>query len=213
MPQVLLLIVGFLAGYVFSKMLENNHEDGAKDRAPSQESHPAKEPTATASRREQAKVSPNPSIDLRAVAVAGAAMNHPQGEELLLQPHSSVADAKKGKTTTSPKKAKTKKRSVKKKSAKTADPVDAILPPTPTSTPVRKGRSVIQAQKEKKLRNMEKIVGHFSDHNAATNDEVQELLGVSDATATRYLAELELAGTIRQVGRSGRHVHYERVNH
>jgi len=34
---------------------------------------------------------------------------------------------------------------------------------------------------------------------------------VSDATATRYLEELEKEGFIRQVGRTGRHVYYEKT--
>jgi hypothetical protein len=34
---------------------------------------------------------------------------------------------------------------------------------------------------------------------------------VSDATATRYLEELELWGHIRQVGRTGKHVTYKKA--
>ena len=42
-----------------------------------------------------------------------------------------------------------------------------------------------------------------------TNDEVQELLGVADATATRYLEALEQEGIIEQIGKEGRNVYYK----
>jgi Fic family protein len=44
-----------------------------------------------------------------------------------------------------------------------------------------------------------------------TNNDVEGLLGVSDATATRYLDELEKSGKIRQVGNTGRGVYYEKI--
>lgn len=44
-----------------------------------------------------------------------------------------------------------------------------------------------------------------------TNEDVERILGVSDSTATRYLDELEKEGVLRQVGRTGRHVFYEKV--
>ncbi len=43
------------------------------------------------------------------------------------------------------------------------------------------------------------------------NDDVQKLLSVSDATATRYLEELEVDGLIRQVGVTGHAVYYEKI--
>ena len=42
-----------------------------------------------------------------------------------------------------------------------------------------------------------------------TNDDVQKLLGVSDATATRYLSELESQGKLKQVGTTGQAVSYK----
>jgi Fic family protein len=41
-----------------------------------------------------------------------------------------------------------------------------------------------------------------------TNDDVERALGVSDATATNYLQELEDDGKIKQIGRRGRFVYY-----
>lgn len=42
------------------------------------------------------------------------------------------------------------------------------------------------------------------------NDDVQALLSVSDATATRYLTELEEEKLIKQVGDFGKYVWYEK---
>ncbi|MCH7878599.1 MAG: type IV toxin-antitoxin system AbiEi family antitoxin domain-containing protein, partial [candidate division Zixibacteria bacterium] len=40
------------------------------------------------------------------------------------------------------------------------------------------------------------------------NDDVERMLGVSDATATNYLQELEDEGKIEQIGERGRYVVY-----
>jgi len=44
-----------------------------------------------------------------------------------------------------------------------------------------------------------------------TNDEVQKLLGVSDASAERYLQELEQEGKIKQVGGAERDTYYTKI--
>jgi len=41
-----------------------------------------------------------------------------------------------------------------------------------------------------------------------TNNDIEKLLGVSDATATRYLDELESDGKVIQKGKTGRYVKY-----
>lgn len=41
-----------------------------------------------------------------------------------------------------------------------------------------------------------------------TNDDVEDMFCISDSTANRYLNELEHGGKIKQIGRSGRGVHY-----
>jgi len=64
---------------------------------------------------------------------------------------------------------------------------------------------------EKKKENLEKVRAFIADKERVANDDIEALLGVSDATATRYLDELEKEGRIRQVGRTGRHVYYEQV--
>ena len=47
--------------------------------------------------------------------------------------------------------------------------------------------------------------------NKITNNEVEKLLHVSDATATRYLETLEKEGKIKQVGKTGKGVSYTKM--
>ncbi len=56
-----------------------------------------------------------------------------------------------------------------------------------------------------------KIFDLVSSNKKITNSDVKGLLGVSEATATRYLQKLEDSGKIRQVGETGRSVYYELI--
>ncbi|MBN2198204.1 winged helix-turn-helix transcriptional regulator [Candidatus Wolfebacteria bacterium] len=67
----------------------------------------------------------------------------------------------------------------------------------------------IEAQLEKKRSSKEEILNFIKTHERITNNNVEEILGVSDSTATRYLDQLEEEGLIRQVGERGRGVYYE----
>lgn len=65
-----------------------------------------------------------------------------------------------------------------------------------------RAREKIQFRKRAKL---EKIVAKAREKGSIANDDVEKLLRVSDATATRYLAELVKSGRLHAVGRtSGR---------
>lgn len=55
---------------------------------------------------------------------------------------------------------------------------------------------------------LEKILVLVREKASITNDDVQVLLGVSDATATRYLQELESQGKLAQQGAEGQTVAY-----
>lgn len=88
-------------------------------------------------------------------------------------------------------------------------------PQTTTSTPVpalhgdiAKARAAMQDQKRKKL---DKIMARLSEKGKITNDEVEKLLRVSDATATRYLDTLEKEGRVRQEGKTGKGVLYVKM--
>lgn len=57
-----------------------------------------------------------------------------------------------------------------------------------------------QAVEERKNAAKENILEHIKEKGTVNNDDVESLLGVSDATATRYLQELEQEGKIIQEG-------------
>ena len=64
---------------------------------------------------------------------------------------------------------------------------------------------------EEAEKNRKKIIEYFESRGRVSNNEIEELLGVSDSTATRYLDELEKKELIRQVGKTGRSVYYEKT--
>ena len=68
-----------------------------------------------------------------------------------------------------------------------------------------------ETRQEKKREKIDKILTLFSEKSQITNDEVEKLLHVSDATATRYLEQLEKEGKIKQVGKTGKGVMYEKI--
>ncbi len=70
-----------------------------------------------------------------------------------------------------------------------------------------KAREMIQFRKRKKL---EKIMSLFLKQSSITNDDVQKLLYVSDATATRYLDQLEREGKIKREN-AGKYLSYSRM--
>ncbi len=63
-----------------------------------------------------------------------------------------------------------------------------------------KALEVIQFRKKAKL---EKIMKLAREKHSITNDQVQKLLRISDATASRYLSELVRQGRLRQLGIRG----------
>ena len=71
-----------------------------------------------------------------------------------------------------------------------------------------KGLELIRRQAEEKSENMEKLREYARGRGAITNDEAEKLLAVSNATAERYLNELEKEGLLEQVGDIGQAVHY-----
>ena len=68
-----------------------------------------------------------------------------------------------------------------------------------------KAQLTIQNKKRTKL---DLILTLFAKRKNITNDEVEKFLHVSDATATRYLSELEKEGKIKQDGKTGKGVSY-----
>ena len=61
----------------------------------------------------------------------------------------------------------------------------------------RKNKQSVEKESRK-----EKILGLMDSKKKIKNNDVQKLLKVSDASATRYLEELEKEGKIEQVGKT-----------
>ena len=65
-------------------------------------------------------------------------------------------------------------------------------------------------QAEEKAGHLQKIKDFMQDKDKVTNKEIVDMLGVSDATAVRYFNELEKAGFLKQVGKTGHSVFYSK---
>lgn len=63
-------------------------------------------------------------------------------------------------------------------------------------------------QSAKKAENKEKVLALAQEKGEIKNDDVEKLLGVSNATAERYLNELESEGKLTQHGKIGQGVFY-----
>ena len=64
-------------------------------------------------------------------------------------------------------------------------------------------------QREVKEENKQKVLEYLQTNDKMTNNDVERMLGVSDATATRYMDDLEKEGKVEQVGTTGNAVHYK----
>lgn len=72
----------------------------------------------------------------------------------------------------------------------------------------KKGATLIAQQGEAKEQNKQKILEFLQTHERVQNNDVEKLVGVSDATAERYLSELEREGVLTQHGDEGSGVFY-----
>ncbi len=68
----------------------------------------------------------------------------------------------------------------------------------------------IDKQMEQKAENKQKILAFVQEHGKIQNNDVEKLAGVSNATAERYLDELEKEGRLAQHGTIGQGVFYTR---
>ncbi|MDO8522603.1 MAG: winged helix-turn-helix transcriptional regulator, partial [bacterium] len=86
-----------------------------------------------------------------------------------------------------------------------------FVPASPHPSPKaaeRQSNILNDARTEARKSAVEKVFAEIQQKGSIRNDEVQALLGVSDATAERYLQELESEGRIVQVGEAGKTVSY-----
>lgn len=72
----------------------------------------------------------------------------------------------------------------------------------------RRKSGLISEQGERKAKNKELILKYIQANGKIQNNEVEKLVGVSNATAERYLNELEKEGQITQHGTIGKGVFY-----
>jgi len=68
--------------------------------------------------------------------------------------------------------------------------------------------TLIDKQIEAKAQSMQKILDFLQRNEKIQNNDVEELVGVSNATAERYLNELEREGKLTQHGSIGQNVFY-----
>lgn len=66
-----------------------------------------------------------------------------------------------------------------------------------------------EKQQRQKDENLKKIFEMVQGKGTITNNEVEKELGVSNATAERYLNELEKEGKLQQIGETGQSVIYK----
>ena len=72
-----------------------------------------------------------------------------------------------------------------------------------------KTNKIVRKRKEEAKQNVMKML---ETKDKITNNNVENLLGVSDATATNYLQELESEGKLKQEGKTGKGVVYIKTN-
>ena len=71
-----------------------------------------------------------------------------------------------------------------------------------------KRRALVRASSIKKDDNKKRVLEFLVSSGRITNNDVENMLNVSDATATRYLDELEKEGKLTQRGKTGQSVFY-----
>jgi hypothetical protein len=89
-------------------------------------------------------------------------------------------------------------------------PADEPTPPAKSAALLRPAAGVVAQQKEKKDANKQAILGAFAwvEGGKITREDVEKMLGVSEATALRYLDEMEREGKIRRETAEGRRIYF-----
>lgn len=88
-------------------------------------------------------------------------------------------------------------------------PQNSLQPAQETSIRSRR-EAALEKRRANKQERLEEIVVTARKKRKITNNDVQLLLGVSDATATNYLNQLVLAARLKRVGVAG-HAYYEPI--
>ena len=69
-----------------------------------------------------------------------------------------------------------------------------------TDVPIARLQASVEKRRAKKREGLEKIIALAAHKGSIKNNDVELLLHVSDATATRYLEELVKVGRLERVG-------------
>jgi len=72
----------------------------------------------------------------------------------------------------------------------------------------KKVLEVLDKQAAGKEKNNKKVLEFLENKDKVTNNDIEKLLGISNATAERYLDELEKKGVLRQIGKTGHYTYY-----
>lgn len=64
------------------------------------------------------------------------------------------------------------------------------------------------AEIEAKQEHLDRALAYIREQGEVANDDIERLLGVSDATASRYLSQLKSQGRLIQIGTTGKSVRY-----
>lgn len=75
----------------------------------------------------------------------------------------------------------------------------------------KKTPELVQKQAQEKQEHLQKVLSLIATRDRIANNDVEKLLGVSNATAERYLNELEQKGVLKQVGNIGQGVYYKKT--
>lgn len=68
-----------------------------------------------------------------------------------------------------------------------------------------------EAREKTHQENKAKIIDFLQENAKISNNDVERILGVKDSMAYKYLEELEQEGRIKQIGTTGKFVHYSKV--
>lgn len=74
-----------------------------------------------------------------------------------------------------------------------------------------KARAATQTKIQNRLDLVMKFLEEKGPGGKLRNDDVENLLGVSDNTAMRYLGRLVKLGKLLRIGRTGKHTHYKKT--
>ncbi len=84
-----------------------------------------------------------------------------------------------------------------------------VVKPSKVTKKVVESSNYFNELEKKKAENLEKMREYIKGKEKIGNQEIEKMLGVSDATTIRYLDELEKEGLIKQVGKVGQAVYYD----